>query len=204
MSTQPPSEGAEEPVATDPAPGVAHGAPMFQVTDLKVHFPIRGTKNVVKALDGVDLEWRRGEVLGIVGESGCGKSTLGRALMGLQPPTSGEIKFEGEPLRKSGLRKLRRRVQMIFQDPYQSLNPRMSVATLVQEGLQIHKVGKRGNERVARAVEALEGAGPSAGGAVLGQVPARALGRPAPARGDRRRARARARGPRLRRAGLGA
>ena len=159
MSTQPPSDGAEEPVATDPAPGVAHGAPMFQVTDLKVHFPIRGTKNVVKALDGVDLEWRRGEVLGIVGESGCGKSTLGRALMGLQPPTSGEIKFEGEPLRKSGLRKLRRRVQMIFQDPYQSLNPRMNVATLVQEGLQIHKVGKRGNERVARAVEALEGAG---------------------------------------------
>ncbi len=64
---------------------------MFEVTDLKVHFPMRGTDTVVKALDGVDLEWHRGEVLGIVGESGCGKSTLGRALMGLQPPHRGVI-----------------------------------------------------------------------------------------------------------------
>ncbi len=133
--------------------------PLFEVSDLKVHFPIRGTKAVVKALDGVDLEWNRGEVLGIVGESGCGKSTLGRALMGLQPPTEGSILFEGEPLGKGGLRKLRRRVQMVFQDPYQSLNPRMNVATLVQEGLQIHKVGKRGSERVALAARALENAG---------------------------------------------
>jgi oligopeptide/dipeptide ABC transporter ATP-binding protein len=136
-----------------------NGTPMFQVDDLKVHFPVRGTDTVVKALDGVDLEWRRGEVLGIVGESGCGKSTLGRALMGLQPATSGVVSFEGSPLRKGDLRKMRRRVQMVFQDPYQSLNPRMTVGMLVQEGLTIHKVGKRGTERVARAVQALEGAG---------------------------------------------
>ena len=137
----------------------ANGTPMFKVDDLKVHFPVRGIDTVVKALDGVDLEWRRGEVLGIVGESGCGKSTLGRALMGLQPATSGVVSFEGSPLRKGDLRKMRRRVQMVFQDPYQSLNPRMTVGALVQEGLTIHKVGKRGTERVARAVEALEGAG---------------------------------------------
>jgi oligopeptide/dipeptide ABC transporter ATP-binding protein len=136
-----------------------NGTPMFQVEDLKVHFPVRGTDTVVKALDGIDLEWRRGEVLGIVGESGCGKSTLGRALMGLQPATSGVVSFEGSPLRRGDLRKMRRRVQMVFQDPYQSLNPRMTVGMLVQEGLTIHKVGKRGTERVARAVQALEGAG---------------------------------------------
>ena len=72
-----------------PEPAAVVADPMFQVTGLKVHFPIRGTDAVVKALDGVDLIWNRGEVLGIVGESGCGKSTLGRALMGLQPPTEG-------------------------------------------------------------------------------------------------------------------
>ena len=87
----------------------ARDVPLFEVTDLKVHFPIRGTDSVVKALDGIDLEWHRGEVLGIVGESGCGKSTLGRTLMGLQPPTEGEVKFEGAPLQKGGMRQLRRR-----------------------------------------------------------------------------------------------
>ncbi len=140
---------------------VAAEAPLFTVRDLKVHFPVRGTRGkvAVKALDGVDLDWRRGEVLGIVGESGCGKSTLGRTLMGLQPPTSGEVRFAGDPVRKSDLRSMRRRVQMVFQDPYQSLNPRMSVGALVQEPLQIHRVGRRGAERVQRALAALEGAG---------------------------------------------
>jgi oligopeptide/dipeptide ABC transporter ATP-binding protein len=134
---------------------------LFDVRDLKVHFPVRGTRGkiAVKALDGVDLEWRRGEVLGIVGESGCGKSTLGRTLMGLQQPTSGEVLFEGRPLRRSTLRALRRRVQMVFQDPYQSLNPRMTVGQLVQEPLQIHGVGRRGNDRIGRALSALEDAG---------------------------------------------
>ncbi len=138
---------------------VQAGEKLFQVSDLEVHFPIRGTKRVVKALDGVDLEWNRGEVLGIVGESGCGKSTLGRALMGLQEPTGGSIEFLGKRLGDGGMRQLRKRVQMVFQDPYQSLNPRMTVGELVQEGLTIHRIGKRGDERTALAVAALEGAG---------------------------------------------
>jgi oligopeptide/dipeptide ABC transporter ATP-binding protein len=140
---------------------VAVGTALFEVRDLHVHFPVRGTRGKVsvKALDGVDLEWRRGEVLGIVGESGCGKSTLGRTLMGLQRPTSGEVRFDGSPLRRSALRPLRRRVQMVFQDPYQSLNPRMTVGQLVQEPLQIHGIGRRGRDRVVRAFDALEGAG---------------------------------------------
>jgi len=138
---------------------VAAGEKLYEVTDLKVHFPIRGTNRVVKALDGVDLEWNRGEVLGIVGESGCGKSTLGRALMGLQEPTGGDIRFLGQPLKSGGLRQLRKRVQMVFQDPYQSLNPRMTVGDLVQEGLAIHRIGRRGEERTALGVAALEGAG---------------------------------------------
>ncbi len=136
-------------------------APLFEISGLEVHFPIRGTrpKRVVRALDGVDLTWNRGEVLGIVGESGCGKSTLGRVLLGLEPPTGGDVQFEGAPMRSTGLRKLRRRIQMVFQDPYQSLNPRMTVGALVQEPLQIHGIGKRGEERTAMAAAALENAG---------------------------------------------
>jgi len=133
--------------------------PLFETRDLKVHFPIRGSKRVVRAVDGVDLTWHRGEVLGLVGESGCGKSTLGRALLALQPTTAGEVLFEGRPLREARRRDLRRRVQMVFQDPYQSLNPRQSVGDLVLEPLQIHRIGNRGSERVERAVRALENAG---------------------------------------------
>ena len=133
--------------------------PLFAVRDLKVHFPIhRSGGRVVRAIDGVDLEWRRGETLGIVGESGCGKSTLGRTLLGLQAPTSGEILVDGQPLADADLRSVRRRVQMIFQDPYQSLNPRQTVGALVMEPLAIHGI-VRGDERVARAVATLENAG---------------------------------------------
>ena len=124
-----------------------------------MHFPVRGTRRVVRALDGVDLAWNRGEVLGIVGESGCGKSTLGRVLLGLEPPTGGEVLFEGTPIRQTGMRVLRRRIQMVFQDPYQSLNPRMTVGTLVQEPLQIHRIGKRGDERIGSGLKALSDAG---------------------------------------------
>jgi oligopeptide/dipeptide ABC transporter ATP-binding protein len=133
--------------------------PLFSVRDLKVHFPIhRSGGRVVRAIDGVDLEWRRGEVLGIVGESGCGKSTLGRTLLGLQKPTSGEVLVDGTPIASADLRAVRRRVQMIFQDPYQSLNPRQTVGALVMEPLAIHGIA-RGEDRVARGVATLESAG---------------------------------------------
>jgi len=133
--------------------------PLYEVRDLKVHFPVRRSGGrVVRALDGVDLEWRRGEVLGIVGESGCGKSTLGRTLLGLQPATSGEILVDGTPLAQTDIRDVRRRIQMIFQDPYQSLNPRQTVGSLVLEPLAIHGIAE-GQQRIELGVETLERAG---------------------------------------------
>ncbi len=136
--------------------------PIFEARDLHVRFEGRGRKGkrkVVRALDGIDLSWHKGEVLGVVGESGCGKSTLGRTLLGLQPPTEGEVFFEGSPLADTDMRKLRRRVQMVFQDPYQSLSPRQSVGSLVQEPLAIHGLEKKGIDRIQRGVDALEAAG---------------------------------------------
>jgi oligopeptide/dipeptide ABC transporter ATP-binding protein len=147
-------------VEPEAAPRPASGGPLFEARDLHVHFTGRGRKGkVVRALDGVDMEWHRGEVLGIVGESGCGKSTVGRTLLGLQAPTGGDVLFDGKPLGDADMRALRRRIQMVFQDPYQSLNPRQSVGSLVQEPLAIHRIGKKGIERIQRAVAALEAAG---------------------------------------------
>ncbi len=138
--------------------------PLFEVRDLKVHFPIRRSGGrVVRAIDGVDLEWHRGEVLGIVGESGCGKSTLGRTLLGLEAPTAGEILVDGQPLGSTDLRAVRRRVQMIFQDPYQSLNPRQTVGSLVMEPFAIHGIAK-GDEKRRR--------GPSRRWSAAGLAPA--------------------------------
>ena len=147
---------------TDVATTPVQAPPIFEAKDLHVHFEGRGRKGkrkVVRALDGIDMSWNKGEVLGIVGESGCGKSTLGRTLLGLQPPTEGEIYFEGAPLADANMRKLRRRVQMVFQDPYQSLSPRQSVGSLVQEPLAIHGLEKKGIDRIQRGVDALEAAG---------------------------------------------
>ena len=123
--------------------------PLMEVRDLAVHY------GPAKALDGVSLEWRRGEILGIVGESGCGKSTLARAMLGLVPPAAGSVSADGEELGgKASLRTLRRSVQMIFQDPYQTLNPRRRVREIVAEPLVVTGVAKAEHEaRVARALE---------------------------------------------------
>jgi len=132
------------------------GDALFQARGLKVTYQ-RGRGPLVRAVDGVDLTWRRGETLGLVGESGCGKSTLARTLVGLETPSEGSIEFDGQPVDRD-IRALRRRVQLIFQDPYQSMNPRRTVADQVQEGLAAGGM-RSGDERIQRAVSALHDAG---------------------------------------------
>ena len=131
---------------------------LVQVRKLVKHFAVEGSDDVVRAVDGVSFDIFRGETLGLVGESGCGKSTVGRCLLRLIEPTSGEIDFEGRDVLKLGkteLREMRRQMQIVFQDPYASLNPRMKVGDIVGEPLVIHKVGtkKERNERVAELLK---------------------------------------------------
>lgn len=136
---------------------------LLQVQDLKMHFPIyRGVfqrqVGAVHAVDGVSFEVKRGETLGLVGESGCGKSTTGRAILQLYKPTAGNVIFDGvdlASLKHEEMRKTRRKIQMIFQDPYASLNPRMTVSDIVGEPLIVHSVatGKEIQERVAQLLE---------------------------------------------------
>jgi oligopeptide transport system ATP-binding protein len=137
---------------------------LLEAVDLVKHFPVRSTsvrhgpREYVHAVDGVSLEVRRGETLGIVGESGCGKSTLGRLLVRLHEPTSGTIRFDGTDitsLSRRELRPFRRQMQMIFQDPYASLNPRKRVGQIVGDPFQIHGEGSRGEVR-GRVQELLE------------------------------------------------
>jgi len=119
--------------------------PLLQIQDLQVHFPLRN-RQLVKAVDGVSLLLHEGEVLGLVGESGCGKSTLARAVVRLVDPTQGHIFFEGQDmaaLRGRALRKMRPRIQMIFQDPHASLNPRRTVFDTLAEPLLAHKLAPR-------------------------------------------------------------
>ncbi|KXJ99192.1 MAG: oligopeptide/dipeptide ABC transporter ATP-binding protein [Acidobacteria bacterium OLB17] len=132
---------------TTPKPATA---PLVQIRGLVKHFPIAGSDNVVRAVDGVSFDVRRGETLGLVGESGCGKTTVGRCIIRLIDPTAGTIVFDGdniEELRGAGLRSLRREMQIIFQDPYSSLNPRLSIRSIISEPLDIHKIGTRAERR---------------------------------------------------------
>ncbi|MEW2297136.1 ABC transporter ATP-binding protein [Streptomyces sp. NPDC006743] len=132
--------------------------PLLSVEGLHVTFPGRHGAPTARAVDGVDLDIRPGEIVALVGESGCGKTTLARSLLGLVPPTSGRVTFDGAPLHHSAraLKAYRRRAQLVLQDPSGSLNPRHTVYDAVAEGLRIH--GRTGDERAAVA-EALARAG---------------------------------------------
>ena len=139
---------------------------LLEIRDLKKYFPVNDglfsrNKGAVKAVDGVNLAVNEGETLGLVGESGCGKSTLGRTILRLIEPTGGEVIFQGKNLlamSQRELRDMRREMQIIFQDPYASLNPRMRVGDIVGEGLEIHKLAK-GKAKRDRVMELLHQVG---------------------------------------------
>ena len=119
---------------------------LVQVKGLKQYFPVSTgflKTTMLKAVDGVSFEIRKGETLGLVGESGCGKTTVGRSILQLYKPTAGEVWFDGKLINeknKENLREFRRRAQMVFQDPYSSLNPRMTVADIVAEPIDVHRL----------------------------------------------------------------
>jgi len=139
------------------------GDALLEVRDLVKHFPIRKgfwsrTVGAVKAVDGVSFAIASGEVLGLVGESGCGKTTTGRCILRLLEPTSGDVVFEGRDITtidRRGLRRLRREMQIIFQDPFSSLNPRLTVGSMLAEALRIHRIaeGKAARERIDELLE---------------------------------------------------
>lgn len=143
------------------------GETLLRVRGLRKYFPLTGgilgrTRAHVKAVDGVSFDLHRGETLGLVGESGCGKSTTGRAILRLIEPTEGEIHFRGRDVRAMGereLRVLRRKVQIVFQDPFSSLNPRMRVGDMLDEALRVHRLGGDGPGRRKRVRELLDTVG---------------------------------------------
>ena len=152
---------AESPVADRDAAGA-----LLEVIDLKQHFPVSGgvfgrVTGWVKAVDGVSFSVKRGETLALVGESGCGKTTVGRSLLRLIEPTAGQVRFDGKDVLALGsreLRALRRRMQIIFQDPYASLNPRLSVGDAIAEPLFVHGLA-RGADIERRVAELLDRVG---------------------------------------------
>ncbi|QSQ14713.1 ABC transporter ATP-binding protein [Myxococcus landrumensis] len=149
--------------------------PLLQARNVAVHFPVRGgwlqrARGAVKAVDGISLDVFRGETLGLVGESGCGKSTLGRALLRLVDPTAGSVHFDGQELTglsQRQLRPLRRRMQFVFQDPYASLNPRLTVRDILGEPFDIHGLARGPGEREREVASLLDAMG----------LPREALGR---------------------------
>jgi oligopeptide transport system ATP-binding protein len=148
------------------APQPARTRALVRVENLAKFYPVRqgvfGKLTFLHAVDGVSLEVHKGETLGLVGESGCGKSTLGRTILRLTDPTYGRIVFDGKdvvPMKADDLRALRRRMQIIFQDPYSSLNPKMTVRDIVGEALRIHKLVRGAAEEEARVAQLLEKVG---------------------------------------------
>jgi oligopeptide transport system ATP-binding protein len=146
----------------------ANGAQaLLSVRDLRTHFPVRGAtilspRRIVKAVDGISFEVTRGQIVSLVGDSGSGKTTAGRSILRLVEPTSGAIRFDGTDLlalRPAALRAIRRRMQIIFQDPFASLNPRMSVGGIIAEGLRLHGIGRNSADRRARVASLLERVG---------------------------------------------
>ncbi len=144
--------------------GASDGDALLDVQDLRKYFPLRGgvlgrSVQQVRAVDGVSFRLRRGETLGLVGESGCGKSTTGRAILRLIEPTGGRVLFGGqdlEELDRAQFRAFRRRAQIVFQDPFGSLNPRMTVGGMLAEVLKVHGLGETRADRSARVHELLE------------------------------------------------
>ena len=183
--------------------------PLLQVNDLKKHFPVKkglfGRKSeYVYAVDGVSFEIAKGETLSLVGESGCGKSTVGRAILRLFDITAGQVILDGQRIddaHPSTMRQMRRRVQVVFQDPFSSLNPRMRVRDILAEPIRNFGLAKSATDLETRVTALMDtvrlprGAQPQA---------ARILRRPASAHRYRAGARSRARADRLRRGGLGA
>jgi len=140
---------------------------VLEVNDLKVHFPVRTNpfmpaKEFVKAVDGVSFKIEAGKTLGLVGESGCGKTTLSRAIMRLIDPTAGTIRLDGEDITRltgRAMRERRRKFQMVFQDPYSSLNPRMTAGAAISEPIEIHGLAKSAKDRRDRVMDLLKSVG---------------------------------------------
>ena len=209
--------GAPSPRSHAPVTEPGVGEELLRLEGLEVHFPIRGglfdslpptPDAVVRAVDGIDLTIRKGEILGLVGESGSGKTTTGRVIVKLTKQTGGRIVFDGQDVSTlwgtKALRAYRRRVQLIFQDPYETLNPKHTIGEFVAEPLIVNNIGASRAERRRPGRRRARVRRPAPGGGVRGPLPARALRRPAAARGDRGRAGDGPGADRRRRAGLDA